>query len=99
LATPEKTEQINAFQVQQVDATGAGDAFVSGFLFGLQKNMDLSNCARLGCATGAICVGSIGATSATPTAEELKNFLKKEGLNIIKNNTCHTEKRRIYLSF
>ena len=83
LATPEKTEQINAFQVQQVDATGAGDAFVSGFLFGLQKNMDLSNCARLGCATGAICVGSIGATSATPTAEELKNFLEKEGLKII----------------
>ena len=31
-----------------IDATGAGDAYAGGFLFGLSRNLDLETCAKLG---------------------------------------------------
>jgi sugar/nucleoside kinase (ribokinase family) len=39
-----------------VDTTGAGDAYVAGFLYGLANGKPLDECARLGtrCATGVI---------------------------------------------
>lgn len=35
------------------DSNGAGDAFVTGFLFGLAQGLDLDGCARLGAVAGA----------------------------------------------
>jgi sugar/nucleoside kinase (ribokinase family) len=70
---------VEAFPVKQVDATGAGDAFVAGFIYGLSRGLPLDECARYGCATGALCVTGIGAVSATPTEEGLQNFLKEKG--------------------
>jgi sugar/nucleoside kinase (ribokinase family) len=68
---------VEAFPVKQADATGAGDAFVAGFIYGLSRKLPLYECVRCGCAAGALCVTGIGATSATPTEEGLRNFLKE----------------------
>lgn len=38
-----------------VDATGAGDQFAAGFLFGLATDRSLEDCARMGC----ICAGEV----------------------------------------
>jgi sugar/nucleoside kinase (ribokinase family) len=73
---------VEAFPVKQADATGAGDAFVAGFIYGLSRGLSRYECARCGCAAGALCVTGIGATSATPTEEGLRNFLReREGNN------------------
>jgi sugar/nucleoside kinase (ribokinase family) len=64
----------DAFPVNQADATGAGDAFVSGFIYGLSRGAPLETCVRYGCAEGALCVTGIGAITATPNKETLEKW-------------------------
>ena len=47
--------------VAVTDTTGAGDLFVSGFLFGLLRDLPLTECAELGCLAGAAATMSVGA--------------------------------------
>ncbi|HEX4209518.1 MAG TPA: carbohydrate kinase family protein [Candidatus Binataceae bacterium] len=54
-------EQIPAFKVKQVDATGAGDAFMGGVLAGLRWGLPWAAIGRLGNAAGAVCVTRVGA--------------------------------------
>ena len=42
------------------DLTGAGDLFAAGFLFGVARNMALSDAARLGTIAAAEVIGHIG---------------------------------------
>lgn len=59
-----------------VDATGAGDMFAAGFLFGLTSDKDLLTCGRMGClAAGEI----ISHTGARPEAD-LRKIFANEGL-------------------
>ncbi len=43
------------------DATGAGDLFAAGFLFGLTSGRDWMTCARMGCVAAAEIISHIGA--------------------------------------
>lgn len=54
---------LSSFNVDVVDTTGAGDSFVAGFLTGLDKKMDIVDCAELGQAAAAHCVQAIGSTT------------------------------------
>lgn len=65
-----------AFQVQQVDGTGGGDAFLSGFLFGLFNKKSLRDCLVYGSAMGASCVQHAGATTGVFNARQLNEFVK-----------------------
>lgn len=56
-------EVIPSYRVEVVDTTGAGDSFVAGFLTGLDKGMNIRECAELGQATAAHCVQAIGSTT------------------------------------
>lgn len=47
-------------KVVPVDATGAGDQFAAGFLYGLAKGKDMATCAKLGCACAAEVISHIG---------------------------------------
>ena len=49
--------------VEAVDGTGAGDAFIAGFIAAHLRGFELLECARFGNATGALCVGAMGATA------------------------------------
>ncbi|KAJ4965930.1 hypothetical protein NE237_017779 [Protea cynaroides] len=42
------------------DATGAGDLFASGFLYGLVKGLSLENCCRVGSCSGGSVIRSLG---------------------------------------
>ncbi len=66
---------VPAFNVQQIDGTGGGDAFVAGYIYGLLKGDDLQHCVTYGSALGASCVQSTGATTGVFNAEQLEAFV------------------------
>ena len=68
--------------VEAIDATGTGDAFVSGFLFGLLRGATPSECLQLGTAMGASCVRSMGATTGVFSASELLAFVAAHPLEV-----------------
>ncbi|HEU4962580.1 MAG TPA: PfkB family carbohydrate kinase [Bacilli bacterium] len=80
--------QIPTWRVEAVDATGAGDGFVAGFLRQLSdrvqgRSLDLSlsmheeieEMAKYGNAVGALTVMGMGAIPALPTKEEVFRFM------------------------
>jgi len=62
--------------VTPVDATGAGDQFAAGFLYGLATGADLGTSGRMGCVAAAEVIGHVG---PRPEAD-LKALFKAEGL-------------------
>ena len=62
---------ISAVKTNVIDTTGAGDAFVSGYIYGLTKSFSAFECARLGTIMGARCVSGLGATESTPYEDDL----------------------------
>jgi sugar/nucleoside kinase (ribokinase family) len=68
---------VEAFYVQAVDTTGAGDSFVAGFLSGVLGNWDLYRCGRFGCAVAALNVQRVGATAGIPTHDEAMQFMEQ----------------------
>lgn len=66
--------------VKCVDSTGAGDAFLAGFVYGLFHNMEFEDCILLGNITGGKCVTKVGCLNGYVTESELLdqfNSLKK----------------------
>ncbi len=61
---------VPAYKVDVVDATGAGDAYVAGFLAGIVMGWDLKRTSQLASATGAACVTAIGTTAGIRNLEE-----------------------------
>ena len=68
--------RIPAFQVDVVDATGAGDAFAAGFIAGVWKGWSLAETARFANAVGALCVTGIGATGGVNTLPDTMQFME-----------------------
>lgn len=63
--------RIDAFKVEVVDTTGAGDAFCAGFLYGLLNDRELYDCGRLGNFVASRCVMKMGAREGLPYKKEL----------------------------
>jgi sugar/nucleoside kinase (ribokinase family) len=59
-------------RVRAVDATGAGDAFRAGLLFGLMRGWELPRCVCWGVAAGALKVQRLGAASDLPSLAEIE---------------------------
>jgi len=53
------------------DATGAGDAFAAGFLWGFLAEEPLPRCASLGHVAAGFCLASMGCRAGLPTREAL----------------------------
>jgi len=64
-------------KVKVVDATGAGDAFRAGLLFGLDKGLSLADSVCWGMATGSLKVGHVGAATTLPTFAEIETLAKR----------------------
>jgi sugar/nucleoside kinase (ribokinase family) len=69
-------EHAHAVPTQIVDATGAGDLFASGFLYGLTAGFDMLTCGRMGCVAAAEVIGHIGARPE----QDLMELFKEHGL-------------------
>lgn len=69
--------QVDALKVAAVDATGAGDAWVAGFLDGLLAGWPLAAAALWGNAQGAASVGRAGATTGVCNRQGLEQLLRE----------------------
>ena len=67
------------FQVEVLNVLGAGDAFASGFLYGVLQGWDWVRCIRLGNATGAMVVTQPGCANFMPTRDEAFDFIAAQG--------------------
>jgi ribokinase len=71
----ETSTQIDAFPVEVVDTTAAGDAFIAGFAVKLSEQASVPEAVRFGCACGALAATKFGAQPSLPTREEVDKFL------------------------
>ncbi len=81
-ATREFTGSVPAFEVEVVDATGAGDAFLAAALVHLSESTEVPldeervrEATRRGAAAGAIACTDYGAMRALPSKSELERFM------------------------
>jgi sulfofructose kinase len=58
------------------DTTGAGDAFHTGFIYGMVHGEDLEPCLKLGNAVAALKCRGLGARASLPSVAELKSFME-----------------------
>ncbi len=70
---------VPALSVPVVDANGAGDAYVAGFLAGEVQGWDLEACARLATAVGAMCVSALGTTVGIGSLEQAQTLMQRVG--------------------
>ncbi len=64
-------------EFKNVDSTGAGDAFLAGFIYGLFYEKSLKECIELGNITGGKAVTATGALSAYVSEKELLEYKEK----------------------
>ena len=70
VAEGKTVEEVAAAPVPHVvDATGAGDMYAAGFLWGLSRGAPLARCAQLGSLVAAEVVGHVGARPLVSLAE------------------------------
>jgi sugar/nucleoside kinase (ribokinase family) len=68
--------RLPAFDVEVVDATGAGDAFAAGFMAGVWQDWSLERTAQFASAVGALCVTGIGAAGGVRSLAETIQFME-----------------------
>ena len=58
--------------ITPVDATGAGDQFAAGFLYGLVQGFDPETCGKIGGIAAGEVIGHVGPRAATSISDMLK---------------------------
>ncbi|HEX9091960.1 MAG TPA: sugar kinase [Anaerolineales bacterium] len=74
--------RLPAFQVEVVDATGAGDAFAAGFIAGVWHGWPMEKTARFANAVGALCVTGLGASGGVRSLSETLSFMENATLRV-----------------
>ena len=68
--------RIPAFPAKAIDTTGAGDAFVAGFIKGLTEERSNAECAMYGNVLGSLAVEKLGASGHEYKKEEIERRLQ-----------------------
>lgn len=79
-------KEYAAFTVDAVDSNGAGDVFHGAFAFAITQNMDYKKACIFSSAVSALKCTKTGARTASPTYDEVINFLKERGYNEFEKN-------------
>ena len=66
----------NAFRVNAVDSTAAGDSFIGGYCVAVCEGKSMDEAIRFATAVSAITVSRVGAGASIPTRAEVDEFLK-----------------------
>jgi len=69
------------FEVKPLKPTGAGDAFMGGFIGSLLNNYSLEKSIEIGSAAAAIVVTKVGCAPAMPDFNEIKSFMNSNKIN------------------
>lgn len=77
-----KIYKADAFPVQPVDTTGAGDSFNAGFVAARLLGMDLQKSLIVGNACGGLSVTCNGGNTGFPTMPVLREFLAQKGISL-----------------
>lgn len=74
-----KGEEIwmEAFKVNVVDTTAAGDAFLGAFAYSINEELPIRDVLKFANASGALATTKLGAQPSLPTKKELDEFLSK----------------------
>jgi len=75
----EEPIEVPGFPVEILNTLGAGDAFASGFIYGLLQQWDWYKSCRMGNASGAQVVLQKGCANFMPTLKESLEFIKTHG--------------------
>ena len=68
-----------AFPVDAVDTTAAGDAFNGAFAVAVAREMEIEDALRFAVATASLCVTRKGAQTSMPTEQEVELLLDEHG--------------------
>lgn len=71
-----KIYELEAYKVNAVDPTGAGDSFNAGFVYGFLKGKLTQESLKFGNACGALSVTELGGNTGFPKEDELIEFIK-----------------------
>jgi sugar/nucleoside kinase (ribokinase family) len=74
-------ERVPSFDVKMVDSTGAGDAFVAGFLQARLRRWPLEEAALAATTGGAAAVSFVGAGEKLPGSREAASLLRSQRLH------------------
>lgn len=88
IVTSTQVTHVDAYPVNVLDTTAAGDAFIGGFAYHLldsngspldiqEHALVLQNAVRYGCACGALATTRFGAQPSLPTRDEVEKFIGK----------------------
>ncbi|TAN33865.1 ribokinase [bacterium] len=72
------SRQVSAFDIEAVDATAAGDAFVGALVVALDHGLDAEEAVRFANAAGAATAAGHGAQSSLPTRDDLRRLFQVE---------------------
>ncbi len=73
----ESSGYLNAYKINSVDTTGAGDTFHGAFALGISLNKELKENLKFASAASALCCIKIGARNGIPKLNDVIDFLKK----------------------
>lgn len=77
LLTEERTVHVPAHQVDVVDTTAAGDAFVGGLAVGLLRGLEIAEAVRYATCAGTLTTTVLGAQTSLPSAEQVDELYEK----------------------
>lgn len=69
------TIKLPAYRINAVDATGAGDNFIAGFVSEILRGSSCADALRFANACGAVCATMIGAGTAVDSRDQIIQFM------------------------
>lgn len=79
MASPQGVELFPSYEIQAVDTTAAGDAFMGGFAVALAEGAGLAQAIRRANAAGALSATRLGAQPSMPSRDEWDAFCRDRG--------------------
>jgi ribokinase len=78
-----EAERVDAYQIQPVDTTAAGDAFLAGLSVTIGAGGSIPEAVRWGNAAGALAAMRLGAQTSLPTREEVDQLISGKRPEVI----------------